>query len=332
MISIIIPIYKVEKYLKKCVDSVIAQTYKDIEIILVDDGSPDGCPAICDEYAKKDSRIKVVHKTNGGLLNARKTGLEHASGEYIGFVDGDDWIENYVYADFAEMIKKYSPDMVLSDFYYDGANGKSESSEQLFEREFYNKKALEEELYPKMLFSGEYYKFGVNPCCWSKVYKKELLQKNLEQSDGRIKMGEDAAFTYPCLMDAQSAAAVTRAGYHYIMNPQSMTKAYDKGLKDIIFLPYERIMEKGCECGVDISGQADYYLIYLANFLLRNEIAGKSEKECSRALAENAAVTTAAARIDFKKLPLHTKLFAAALKQKSAFLINMYAKILKQAI
>lgn len=90
MISVIIPVYKVEQYLDECVESVVRQTYTDLEVILVDDGSPDGCPALCDRWAKKDSRIKVVHKKNGGLSSARNAGLAVARGEYIGFVDSDD--------------------------------------------------------------------------------------------------------------------------------------------------------------------------------------------------------------------------------------------------
>ena len=93
-VSIIVPVYKVEKYLRKCIDSIINQTLKDIEIILVDDGSPDNCGKICDEYAAKDTRIKVIHKENGGLSSARNAGMEVAEGEYIGFVDSDDWIES----------------------------------------------------------------------------------------------------------------------------------------------------------------------------------------------------------------------------------------------
>ena len=93
MISVIVPVYKVEKYLRQCLDSLAAQTLDDIEIIIVDDGSPDGCPDICDEYVAKDARMKVVHKKNGGLLSARKAGLAASCGDYIGFVDGDDWVE-----------------------------------------------------------------------------------------------------------------------------------------------------------------------------------------------------------------------------------------------
>lgn len=329
LFSIIVPIYKVEKYLPKCVDSIISQTYKDIEIILVDDGSPDGCPAICDEYAKKDNRIKVVHKINGGLVSARKAGLRHADGKYIGFVDGDDWIEPEMYSLFADRIKNYSPDMVLSDFYFDYGD-KLINSEQLFEREFYDKKALEEELYPKMLFSGVYYKFGVNPCCWSKVYKKELLLKNLPLVDNKIRMGEDAAFTYPCLLDAQSVATAKTPCYHYIINPESMTKSYDKDLNGIIFLPYERIKEKCLECGTDLGKQPDYYWVYLANFLLRNETSANSANEGIKAILTNENASAAAKNISLCALPFHTVLFTVALKLKSKALLKAYYIFLKK--
>ena len=97
MVSVIIPIYKVEQYLARCIDSVLRQTVSDLEIILVDDGSPDACGAICDEYAKKDDRIRVIHKENGGLSSARNAGIKIAKGEYIAFVDSDDWIdENFI--------------------------------------------------------------------------------------------------------------------------------------------------------------------------------------------------------------------------------------------
>lgn len=331
MISIIVPVYNVEKYLNKCIESIINQTYRNLEIILVDDGSPDKCPEICDSYAQKDGRIKVIHQKNEGLINARKSGLEIAQGEYIGFVDGDDWIEPEMYEMFAKQIEKYSPDMVLSDFYYD--NGKELSnSEQLFDREYYDKEDLKNFIYPKMLFSGTYYKFGVNPCCWSKIYKKELIKKNLPLVDGRIKMGEDAAFTYPCLIDAQSAATIKKPCYHYISNPESMTKSYDKNLKNIIFLPYNRVKEKSIEAGIDLGHQTDYYLIFLANYLLRNEIISDNYKSGVKFLLINQNIINAALAVKLSVLPIHTKLLVTALKLKSSTLLYVYANILKRFI
>ena len=111
LISVIVPIYNVEKYLDRCVDSIINQTYKNLEIILVDDGSPDNCLAICDSWAEKDRRIKVIHKENGGVSSARNSALDIASGDYIGFVDSDDWIEPDMYEILIKNAKKYDADI-----------------------------------------------------------------------------------------------------------------------------------------------------------------------------------------------------------------------------
>lgn len=142
MISVIVPVYKVEKYLRQCLDSLAAQTLDDIEIIIVDDGSPDGCPDICDEYVAKDARMKVVHKKNGGLLSARKAGLAASCGDYIGFVDGDDWVEPDTFLNMYKAVCEHSPDMVLSDFLCDYGD-RAEPSSQCFEEGFYGRERLE---------------------------------------------------------------------------------------------------------------------------------------------------------------------------------------------
>ncbi|MCD7797629.1 MAG: glycosyltransferase [Clostridiales bacterium] len=176
MISIIIPIYKVEKYLKKCVDSVLSQIYKDLEIILVDDGSPDNCPQICDEYAKSYSRVKVVHKKNGGLMSARQAGSRVAKGEYVTFVDGDDWIDPDMYENFVKVIERYNPDIALCEFYFSYPNEEKKSTQNL-SKPYFNKVEAGKEIYPTMLFKDKFYSFGINPCCWSKIVKREILEK-----------------------------------------------------------------------------------------------------------------------------------------------------------
>ena len=117
-ISVIIPVYKVEKYLAKCVDSVLAQTYGDLEILLVDDGSPDGCGAICDGYASRDSRVRVIHKPNGGLSSARNAGLDAASGAYVGFVDSDDYIDPAMYEKLHAALVSTGADVCVCDVVY----------------------------------------------------------------------------------------------------------------------------------------------------------------------------------------------------------------------
>ena len=117
LISIVIPVYKVEKYLEKCIESVLKQTYTNLQIILVDDGSPDNCGKICDEYAKRDSRIDVIHKVNGGLSEARNVGISKAKGRYIGFVDSDDYIKENMYEILLNLIKEYNADASICNLY-----------------------------------------------------------------------------------------------------------------------------------------------------------------------------------------------------------------------
>lgn len=137
LISVIVPVYKVEKYLHRCVDSIINQTYKNLEIILVDDGSPDNCPKICDEYAQKDQRIKVIHKKNAGISEARNAGLEIAQGEFVAFVDSDDYIDSTMYEKMLLLAQKEKNDLVLCGFKKVSEDGKIEN---------FNEKIMQEEI------------------------------------------------------------------------------------------------------------------------------------------------------------------------------------------
>ncbi len=335
-ISVIVPIYKIEEYINQCVDSIINQTYKDLEIILVDDGSPDNCPKICDKYAEADNRVKVLHKQNGGLMSARQAGLKIASGEYVGFVDGDDWIEPDMYEKLANLIYKYKPDMALCEFLY-AYPDKDEKSTQLPEKEFYDKSALENEIYPKLLFKPPYYNFGINPCCWSKVFKKELLENNLYNVTQKIKIGEDAAFTYPCLLQAESFAYCSEYLYHYRINQKSMTKVYDANLEDTILIPYEILKEVFAKYnGFDLDKQLNYFLVSLVNGVVRNEANPENKKTVKQKKATlekftaNEDVVNAAKSIDYSVLPLHTKMYAKFMSLKSPNLLYFYTLLLRR--
>lgn len=329
MISIIVPIYKVEKYIKKCVDSILSQTYRELEVILVDDGSPDRCPALCDEYTKKDRRVKVIHKENGGLVSARKAGVSAATGDYIGFVDGDDWIEPDMYMEIAEAIEKFVPDMVVTEFYSEFSTH-TDVSDQIFENEFYNKEKLITDIYPRMLFDGKFYRFGINPNCWSKVFKKELLKKNLMQVASRTRMGEDAAFTYPCMLDAKDICYINKPFYHYRIIASSMSRGYDGELEGIIMLPYESLKAANEKCGFDMTEQLNYYLLFLVNFLIRNEakvLNAKSREQVKRTIkkiVKNIEVRTAVRRVRLSVLPVHTKIIVCFLRLRSVLGLYIY--------
>lgn len=226
-LSVIVPIYGVEKYLRQCIDSIVAQTYQDLEIILVDDGSKDLCPAICDEYASKCSVIRVLHKPNGGLVSARKAGLEIATGKYIAFVDGDDYIDSNMYEKMCFIANNTEADIVVAGFcfqYFD----KQENWNDKINEGLYDKKGLCDLIYPIMMCHEGKLDRGVAPAVWNKIFRKELLQKVLPYVPNTIKDGEDAAITYPTMLEARSIYFMSELyPYHYRILESSMSHHYD---------------------------------------------------------------------------------------------------------
>jgi glycosyltransferase involved in cell wall biosynthesis len=225
LISIIVPIYKVEKYLEQCIQSLISQTYSNIEIILVNDGSPDSCSHICDEYKKQDTRIKVIHKENEGLVSARKAGIAVANGEYIGFVDGDDWVESKMYEDLMHYALKYNTDVVAAGYKEELDGNIVEILYNNLPSGYYSKEDLVKHVYPKMICNGKFSQFGVFSYLWNKIFKKDVIFNNQMNVDNQIFMAEDAACTYPTLLDANSLYITCSSFYVYRQRVDSMVKS-----------------------------------------------------------------------------------------------------------
>lgn len=215
-ISIIVPVYKVEEYLPKCIDSILAQTFTDFELILVDDGSPDRCGEICDEYAKEDSRIVVIHKENGGQATARNMGLDIARGEYIGFVDSDDWIEKDMYEILYRLCINNDCEIAncCSTIYYKNRIVVNGGHSLILQNK-------EEAM--KTLLIGELY----DECLWTKLISRKLLN-GIRIPEG-IKY-EDTAFTYKVFDRARKIACIGTAKYNYIKRDNS---TMDRAIKDI---------------------------------------------------------------------------------------------------
>lgn len=334
--SIIVPVYKTEKYLSDCIESIVNQTYNNLEIILVDDGSADNCPSICDEWALKDSRIKVIHKKNEGSVAARKTGFSQATGEYVGFVDSDDRIDRDMYKKIYDSVRKYHSDCVITQFYFSFAD-RNLKSDYLLDKSFYSRDDIEKSIFPYMVFKGQYYRFGIFPNCWSKVFKREIVEKHIYDVDNRIRMGDDAAFVFPCLMECGSISFVDEPLYYYRQNLESMTATYDAALPETYYLPYKAVLDKSELLGVDLSKQLSYYLLYMVNFTVRNEMlksdrSDKGTKEVFEEILNNSFVRDSMKNIKLKILPLHTKMLALGLKLKSAAILNLYLKLLRRFV
>ncbi len=227
-LSVIVPIYKVEKYINECVDSLVNQSFKNIEIILVDDGSPDNCPAICDEYAKQYNNVKVIHKKNGGLVSAKKAGVRLCCGEYVTFVDGDDWVENDYYEKVLSAINLYQPDIVSVNSHFIKEEGKKAvvCAKNSYSG-MYGRQMLEEEVFPEILSRPPFFSFGVIPSLWSKIIRRDILIDFIPNEPEEIKMGDDLAITLPCLLKAESVYFSDVCGYYYRQNPSSITHTFD---------------------------------------------------------------------------------------------------------
>lgn len=209
-ISIIVPVYKVEKYLKKCVDSIIAQTFTDIEIILVDDGSPDDSGKICDEYAVQDKRIKVIHKENGGLSSARNAGIEMAKGKYLGFIDSDDYIAEDMFEILYDQLLDYDADIATIGMIDVYENKETKVNNLKLVEVLDQKDAIK-----AVLDSTDVYAYAVN-----KLYKKELFD-TVRYPIGKIV--EDAFIIMDLLLQCDRIVTNTEQKYYYYRRNDSIT-------------------------------------------------------------------------------------------------------------
>ena len=224
LVSIIIPIYGVELYLKQCIESVLKQTYSNLQIILVNDGSKDNCGEICNYYASIDSRIILINKENEGLVNARKSGLAVAEGDYVTFVDGDDWVgENFIY-NLVQPAIKYNTDFIIAgyirEFY-----GKEDKIIPKLPTGYYSKEDLVENILPNALYNGIFFQHGISTYVWNKLFKLTKLKHYLAIVDKNIVMGEDAALTYPYLFNCDNLYITDATDYLYRQRPNSIVKS-----------------------------------------------------------------------------------------------------------
>lgn len=273
--SIIVPIYNVEKYIHKCINSILEQTFKDFELILVNDGSPDKCGEICDNYQRKDNRIRVIHKSNGGLVSARNAGVEVAQGKYIGYVDGDDWVEKEWLKTLNSIIEKYKPDIVSYNA-YKSCNGKDIKLNTSNFIGYYGEKDIKDKIIPYMLYDERqsFYSFGILPAVWANVIKREILKKNVCKNE-KITFGEDAACTYNFILDAKSYVGIEENLYYYRQNRESMTKAYDKFRFERLDYLFKYLEENLKLKNQDLNKQYEYYKIFCLFYAILNEAKSK---------------------------------------------------------
>jgi glycosyltransferase involved in cell wall biosynthesis len=224
VISIIVPAYNVENFLPNCIESIITQTYSNFELIIVNDGSTDLSGDICNSFAKNDVRIKVIHQENKGLVKARQSGLQLASGKYVLYIDGDDYVESR----FCELLIKetynFDADIVIGG-YIRNYRGRMITVKNILPAGRYENDEIEK-IWDKMIFTGDFFSHGISTYSWGKLFKRDILIPIQMAIPSNITIGEDAACVYPFISKSSKLVITSASNYHYIQHQSSMLKSF----------------------------------------------------------------------------------------------------------
>lgn len=290
LVSFVIPVYNVEKYLDRCIGSIVNQTYKNIEIILVDDGSPDNSPAICDKWANQDDRIKVIHKKNAGAGMARNTGLDNAKGDYIFFIDGDDYVCTQIAEKCLINAEIHNSDVVIFSRYDSFEDGKQIKKSIRTEKLFFNHNDIRDELIPAMLN----YKLGIGMSIWSKMYKTETIKKlNKRFVSEREFFSEDVYFGIDFFSDIEIVTILNENLYYYSVRGNSLSRGFNPNRhqkqNDYFYIKtIELAIKKNLSKKVLESIAVRYHMYSIANMkqIIVADI-GKRKKKSFRSFCEN---------------------------------------------
>lgn len=330
LLSVIVPVYNTEKYVSRCLDSILAQDFTDYELILVDDGSTDGSGAICDRYAAAHSHIRCLHQPNGGHTCARQNGLRASRGEYIAFVDSDDWIAPDMYRKMCGAARQTGADIIHCD-YTAVMPHKTKVCGTPFSPGLYDKTQLVETIYPGMIYFGTYFVFGIAPNLWNKLFRRTLLEPYLMRLPHDIIVGEDGPITYACMLEASSVFFCGEPFYYYSSNADSVSHHIDAGRlaeNHILFDTYRQLIDTDAyPC---MKKQLQYFCVYqsLLTFLpVFQSMRAETARFRQLFLAECGEPYI---RESFQAVPLrkiagiHNKLYAFCVRHRLARLFGLF--------
>lgn len=327
--SVIVPVYKVENYLSNCIESVLNQTFSDFELILVDDGSPDTCPEICDSYKEKDSRIKVVHKENGGLASARRAGIKVAQGDYVYNLDSDDLIENDT-LEYAYNIINNTGCEIVSFSYRWVKNGQTvDITSDGVEEGLYTAKDIEKHIYPKLLMDKNmnhisYYLAG-------KAIKRELLTPHQLNVSEKISLGEDLCCTIPCFFDAKSIYISSKQAYLYTVRTDSLSKEFNTKQINLVEDVLNEISTKNVDGLIDFDKQLSRYSCFMCFAIL----AAAAEGNYFRSIGDlkkriiNSLHSEKIASAEFESITFKSRVTVFLMKKKCYTLAFCFLNICK---
>lgn len=328
--SIIIPIYNVESHLSKCIDSVIGQTYEDWEAILVNDGSTDSSGQICDEYTQKDRRIQVVHKQNGGVSSARNAGLDIATGEYISFIDPDDWIESNMYAVLAEQLTKSDPDVLRFNAY--------RNDEILNELPFdgeYSEKRFDDEIMLPLIGAEQFGGMFILGVLWLHVYRHSIIERYKIRFNEDLRRCEDRLFTLSVALHSSKMVFIKDIFYHYEVYQDSLSNKYDplRWQQELTYLSELKKVYSGCKSDEFVKKanqrlESEYVLRSITSlnneFFSHNDNGFKLKYKNTNSIIHNPNVKRAVKRTSKKSIGIKGRITLYLIEHRLSFLLYLF--------
>ncbi len=333
--SVIVPVYKVEDYLENCIKSVLSQSFSDFELILVDDGSPDNCPQICESYKEKDSRIKVVHKENGGLVSARQAGIRVASGEYIYNLDSDDLIEKDALTEAHRIILETNCEIVSFGRKWVKGDRVLKITDDRLDEGLYKGKEIEKYIYPKLLCD----KNMDHVLCYitGKAIKREIILPFQLAVDEKISLGEDLCCIIPCYLQAESVYISKKDNYLYTIREDSLSKEFNSKQIYLIEKVINELKKKDVSKVSDFEKQLCRYSCFMCFAILASAAEGDYFNSI-KAIKENIKNSVHKEKIshaEFENITLKSRITVALMKRglySTAFYFLNMCKNIKRII
>ncbi len=328
-VSIIVPIYNVEAYLDRCMHSLLNQTLKEIEILLIDDGSPDRCPNICDEYACNDSRVRVIHKENAGLGFARNSGIDIAIGEYIAFVDSDDFVDSNMYEDLYREAILSNADVVFAGFKIETQSGTWKESNEVKFRKEWNGIEIQNFMFDMIACApNEKKERKYRMSVWHSIYKTSIIRDdNLRFPSERIVVSEDIPFQVDFLLRAKKIVYLPQSYYYYCLNGSSLSKTFliekFERFKNLRLLLISKI-----ESDIFIQRVNRLFVGYTRSYLQKLLFSNQNNKLSVVANITNDKIWMEVGKIlSVRSLPIHSRILYFFILRKCNRLILIYIKL-----
>lgn len=338
MISIIVPCYNAEKTINRTIGSLINQTERDYEIVLVDDGSSDNTSSICDAFAVSDARIKVVHQNNRGLMGAWKRGVAEARGDYIAFCDADDYIDEDLIGTIYTVISDFSPELILYGMRYEYSNGKSSRSYNRLNGGFYDSNAIKSDILPHLLSDGSMQSELILRSRWSKVFKKDLLISVIPLLNEKISMGEDQLTMFATMQVVRSIYCIEDyCPYHYVRSSGSMIGGLDENVFVKLNMLYSEFFFIAKEYSYPYIDQILYdklamILLYVKKYFCRSDKGYKLTKNAVDKVRMSPDFIECIDKCSIRKYSIGTKIFAEMFIRRMYFLLYSLSRAYERII